>query len=104
LIYYAIYDQDTTKPPPRGIFVMEWETDDGLIWNHLSKAWRYDPTLIARFIFDVRNLDRFEEIDRATAEQVTLAITEGRRTLPDEETIRWIFQWKGEPPQSADED
>jgi hypothetical protein len=101
LTYYAIYEHSTAEPP-RGIFVMKWSADDGLIWNHQIKAWQYNPALIARFIFDEKNWDRFEEIDRGTAERITLEVTKGREPLPSEETIGWIFQWKGNPPQSDD--
>jgi hypothetical protein len=31
-----------------------------------------------------------------------LEITKGTEALPDEETILWIFQWKGAPPQDED--
>ena len=103
LTYYALYDQSPADPP-RGICVMDWRASDGLLWDHFAKAWSYDPELIGRLIFDERNLDRIEEIDRTKAEQVTLAVTEGRERLPDEDTIRWIFQWKGDPPQADDRD
>jgi hypothetical protein len=103
LTYYAIYGFKTDQPP-RGIFVMDWNTEDGLAWNHMSKAWQYDPVGMTEFLFDERNYDRVQKIDRATAERITLDITRGREPLPSEETIYWIFQWKGEPPQSGDED
>jgi hypothetical protein len=103
LTYYAIYGFKTGEPP-RGIYVMDWQTEDGLAWNHTSKAWQYDPMRMMEFLLDDQNFDRFEEIDRATAERITLEITKGFEPLPSEETIYWAFQWKGAPPQSGDED
>lgn len=101
LSYYAIYENDTTERP-RGIFLLDNRTGDGMLWNHMNKAWRYDPGLIIQFLDDYRNQERFKTVDRATAEEVTLEVTGGKEALPDEETINWIFQWKGNPPQSED--
>jgi hypothetical protein len=107
LSYYAIYKHDTTEhptEPPTGIAFLDNGTGDGMIWDHMQKAWVYDPGLIIRFLDDYRNQDRFKTVDRATAEAVTLEVTGGKEGLPDEETIRWIFQWKGNPPQSDDQE
>jgi hypothetical protein len=101
LSYYAIYDHDT-RERARGIALLDNRTGDGMIWDHLQKAWVYNPELIVRFLDDHRNWDRVEEIGREKAEEVTLQVTEGKEALPDEETIGWIFQWKGKPPQSED--
>src|SRR5690349_15838308 len=105
LSYYAIYKHDMadrSTEPPTGIALLDNGTGDGMIWDHLQKAWIYDPGLIVRFLDDHRNWDRVEEIQREKAEAVTLEVTGGKEGLPDEETIRWIFQWKGNPPQSED--
>ena len=105
LSYYAIYKKDASEPPPRGIFIQDARTGDALLWNHRSKAWLYDPDLVERFLDDFRNWDRVEQVDRATAERITVQITEHEgisEPLPDEDTIYWAFQWKGAPPQSED--
>lgn len=74
----------------------------GILWDHWAKAWVYDPDLIVRYIDDYRNYERYEAIDRATAERITPNITGGEE-LPDEETIGWMFQWQGRPPQGEGE-
>ena len=99
--YFALWKKRIGDGPPVGIFVKDPETGDALLWNHRQKAWQYNPDLVARFLFDDRNWDRYESVDRETAERVTLGIT-GWEVLPDEETIAWIFSWKGAPPQSED--
>jgi len=55
-----------------------------------------------RFLDDDRNDARQQSIDRATAERITPGITGGEE-LPDEETIGWMFQWQGRPPQGEGE-
>jgi hypothetical protein len=61
----------------------------------------YDPALVVRFLDDYRHFDEYRTVDRETAERATPQIT-GGENLPDEETIAWIFQWRGSPPQSED--
>jgi hypothetical protein len=102
LSYYVVYDKKAGSAPPGGIIVLETRSGDALIWNHQSKAWQYDPQTAQRFIFDDQNLDRLEVVDRDTAQLATIQVT-GREPLPDEDTIAWIFQWKGSPPQEADQ-
>ena len=69
-----------------------------MLWDHRAQAWVYNPGLVVRFLDDYRNFERQEEVDRETAERITPDIT-GGEPLPDEETIAWIFQWRGRPPQ-----
>ena len=111
LAYYAIYKDDITvdnPQPPAGIFILDTKTNDALLWNHRSKAWQYDPRLVLEFLDDDRNWDRVEEVDRATAERITVEITKASygyiQELPDEDTIRWIFHWKGETPDRDSDD
>ncbi len=99
--YFALWKKQVGVGEPTGIIVRDVKTGDALLWNHRQKAWQYNPDLVVRFLDDYRNLDQYEPIDRETAERVALGIT-GRQELPDEETIAWIFSWKGEPPQSED--
>ncbi len=100
LSYYAIYRTSTSEPPV-GIFAMETAQGHALIWDHEERAWAYDPALAVRFLDDPRNWDAYRTVDRETAEQMTPEIT-GGENLPDEESIRWVFQWKGDPPQNDD--
>ena len=97
LNYYAIYENSTTEPPV-GIIALEPAEGDALIWDHMQEAWSYDPWTAVEFLDDFRNFERYEPISREKAEQITPGIADGEK-LPDEETILWIFQWKGEPPQ-----
>lgn len=96
--YYLTY-RDDKRTTPAGIFVTG--SMGAMLWDHRDKAWSYDPGLVGRFLNSLDNIDRFEVVDRETAERVAPQITGGEK-LPDEETIRWIFQWRGNPPQ-ADE-
>ncbi|MFD0593571.1 hypothetical protein ACFQZ4_14450 [Catellatospora coxensis] len=75
---------------------------DAMLWDHRQKAWVYDPTTVAYVMDHHDYVDRSEEISREQAEELTLQITKGKEALPDEETILWIFQWKGAPPQDDD--
>jgi hypothetical protein len=102
LAYYALYDRAAGVGPPRGLLVEEVKTGDGLVWNHRIQSWQYNPGLVARTVHDWRNEDRLALVERAEAERVALLITDGQESLPDEETIYWIFQWKGEPPRRED--
>lgn len=70
-----------------------------MLWDHRAKAWVYDPALVGRVLDDHRNFDRYRTVDREMAERAAPEIT-GGENLPDEETIAWISQWKGSPPQS----
>ncbi|BCB82510.1 hypothetical protein Pflav_089200 [Phytohabitans flavus] len=45
--------------------------------------------------------DLSEELSREEAERAA-PIATGGQELPDEDTIWWIFQWKGDPPQNQD--
>jgi hypothetical protein len=98
--YYAFYPRDTSKPP-RGIFVTHGGVD-AMLWSRRKKAWIYDPWKVAYLMDHHEYMDRSKEISRQEAEDLTLRITEGKEALPDEETILWIFQWKGAPPQDED--
>ena len=96
--YYLIYPTDE-RTTPTGLFVTG--SMAAMLWDHWAKAWVYDPGLVGRFLNSLDNIDRFEVVDRKTAERAAPQITGGEK-LPDEETIRWIFQWRGNPPQSED--
>jgi len=103
LAYYALYLEKVGQGPPEGIIVMDPASGDAMMWDHLSSAWTYDPELAVRFLDNGRNFDRYEPIDRATAEQITPGITSGE-PLPDEETIRWVYHVKGIPPEGNELD
>ncbi|RLP96278.1 hypothetical protein EAD98_10880 [Micromonospora sp. CV4] len=61
-----------------------------ILWDHRSQEWAFDPGLVMRFVNDHRNVDRFETVDRATAESVAETVT-GGTSLPDEDAIRAMF-------------
>ncbi|GIH06946.1 hypothetical protein Rhe02_50130 [Rhizocola hellebori] len=69
-------------------------------WDHLQQGWVYDPEGNAQYLAEISE-ERIRGIERGEAERVTPGIT-GGEGLPDEDTIRWIFQWKGAPPQAED--
>jgi hypothetical protein len=112
--YYALYDRDDgweRGEPPIGIIVeltdepaVPGDTVEyhAVMWSHWSKAWVYDPDTGADILNDLDTYgDRFRPVERDEAELITPAITGGEE-LPDEDTIRWIFQWRGDPPQAPD--
>ena len=98
LSYFLIYRTDA-QSTPTGLFVKK--SPHAMLWDHRAKAWVYDPELVGRFIHRLDNIDRYRKVDRETAERAAPQITGGEK-LPDEETIGWIFQWRGNPPQSDD--
>lgn len=101
LAYHAIYREQAGVGPPVGLMVADPRTGDGLIWNHRLRGWQYNPGAVARKTLALEQ-DDVSPVDRAEAERVALKITKGLEVLPDEETIRWIFGWKGEPPQGPE--
>jgi hypothetical protein len=101
LTYFVIYKPDLNGVPV-GIVVRGQGGEDALMWNHRAGAWTYDPSTAGRFLGNEENWDRFQPVDRDTAALATPQVTGGQE-LPDEESIRWIFQWKGEPPQTEQE-
>jgi hypothetical protein len=98
--YYVLY-RDDRRTTAVGLFVTEDSQAHAMLWDHRAKAWAYDPALVVRVLDDYRNYDRYKTVDRETAERVAPQIT-GGESLPDEETIAWIFQWEGNPPQSEE--
>ena len=110
--YYAIYEFEfdwEKGRPPVGIIVShsvhapDWNSLEyhALIWDHQQDAWAYAPEVANSFLGRDDNQERQRAIERDEAERITPAITGGEE-LPDEDTILWIFQWKGEPPQAED--
>jgi hypothetical protein len=102
LSYYALYREEAGKGPPGGIIITDERTGDALLWSHRERAWSYDPDLVDRWLGDPDNWDRFKPVNRAEAEIVTMVVTRAQEALPDEDTIRWLFTWKGRPPTSPD--
>ena len=101
--YYQTYVRDERDGLPRGIFVVRSNDPAyAMYWDKVQKAWIFDPVSIERFRFKAENIDRYDRITRAEAEALMLENTEGTEALPDEETILWIFQWKGAPPQNEE--
>ncbi|WP_346119516.1 hypothetical protein [Micromonospora coerulea] len=61
-----------------------------MLWDHRRRAWTYNPGLAIRLLDDHRNFDRYEEVDRQTADQLVPGVT-GGVPLPDEASIRSVF-------------
>jgi hypothetical protein len=101
IVYYQTYRRGQEGKNPTGIFV-KGTGGHAILWDQRQKAWVYDPEWIAQYTFKAENQDRYDLIPREQAEALMLTITEGKEALPDEETILWIFQWKGAPPQSEE--
>ncbi|GIF66072.1 hypothetical protein Ais01nite_41070 [Asanoa ishikariensis] len=95
--YYAIFATDE-RLEPAGLIVMDAGPGHALLWDHRLRAWAYNPDLAVGFLDDYRNDERQERVDRAAAERIARDITGGEE-LPDEETIGWVFRWRGRPPQ-----
>ncbi|MEW2143937.1 hypothetical protein AB0869_14100 [Micromonospora vinacea] len=90
MTYYVIYRNDERVGGPAGLFVMDVGAGNAILWDHRSGHWAFDPALVVRFVNDYRNVDRFETVDRATAERVAEAVS-GGTALPDEDDIRAMF-------------
>ncbi|MET8356436.1 hypothetical protein [Micromonospora sp. NPDC005171] len=90
MTYYVIYRNDERVGGPAGLFVMDVGTGNAILWDHRSGHWAFDPALVVRFVNDYRNVDRFETVDRATAERVAETVS-GGIALPDEDDIRAMF-------------
>jgi hypothetical protein len=112
LDYYAIYefefDWEKGKPPvgiivSQRIHAPDWSslTYHAMHWSHPERAWVYAPDRCSDFLGRNDNQERQRPVERGEAERITPAITGGEE-LPDEETIEWIFQWKGQPPRAED--
>ncbi|MEU8209376.1 hypothetical protein AB0B85_09265 [Micromonospora sp. NPDC049044] len=82
LSYYAVWRSDESRLPV-GLFVLDAGQGQALLWDHRRGSWAYDPNLVVRFLDDYRNVDRYENIDRAKAEQIAPIVT-GSPGLPDE--------------------
>ena len=99
--YYALFETNSNEPPV-GLIVLERSTGPlrAVLWNHLANAWTFSPDLAAPILYDDRNWDRRERVDRSTAEEIALSLgTE----LPSEEELHRICE-EGEQRarQSAD--
>lgn len=101
LSYYVIY-RSATDHTPAGIVVRGVDGTEihGMVWSHREKGWLYDVTLSGEAV-NQRDWDELARVTREEAERVTPTVTGGEQ-LPDDETIWWIFQWKGDPPQNRD--
>jgi hypothetical protein len=105
LYYTAVCKGDFGVTPPFTIFVTSDKSTDALVWNQGIQAWQYDPARVIRFTSDHQNLDRFEPVNRATAEEFSrqLAVDGSSISeLPSEDWIEWFFSWKGDPPERED--
>ncbi|MET8119056.1 hypothetical protein [Micromonospora sp. NPDC005189] len=90
MTYYVIYRNDERVGGPAGLFVMDVGVGKAILWDHRRRDWAFDPDLVVRFVNDLRNLDRYETVDRSTAESVAEIVT-GGTALPNEEAIRAMF-------------
>ncbi|MFE2995139.1 hypothetical protein ACFXG4_09040 [Nocardia sp. NPDC059246] len=105
LYYRAVYEGEYEKSPPFTIFVTSDKSEDALVWAQGIQMWQYDPGRVIRFTSDFRNDDRWELVDRATAEAFSrrLAVDGSAASeLPTEDWIEWFFSWKGDPPDHED--
>ena len=89
LTYYAVFRMGDSRVPA-GLFVLDVRQGEALLWDHRRGSWAYDPGLVTRFLDDYRNFDRYENIDRAEAEQIALTVT-GSPGLPDEAAFRLML-------------
>ncbi|MFE3188729.1 hypothetical protein ACFXHA_06940 [Nocardia sp. NPDC059240] len=105
LYYRAVYKGDYEKSPPFTIFVSTDKSDDALVWAQRIQMWQYDPGRVIRFTSDFRNDDRWELVDRPTAEAFSRRLAVPGSTaseLPTEAWIEWFFSWQGDPPDHED--
>ena len=73
-----------------------------VMWSARRQQWIYAPAIAAAFLFDDMRIDQTRTVDRSTAE--TLASDALRTSLPDETTLREMYQegvangWRFGPP------
>ncbi|MBG6067782.1 hypothetical protein [Micromonospora ureilytica] len=89
LTYYVVYRVDDVRIPA-GLFVLGAGHGEALLWDHRCGSWAYDPGLVTRFLNDYRNVDRYDNIDRAEADQIAPTVT-GLAGLPDEEAFHLLL-------------
>ncbi len=105
LYYHAVCRGEFGTTPPFTLFVSKHKSQDALVWNQGIQAWQYDPERVARFTSDYKNDDRWQIVDRPTAEAFArnLAVDGSSASeLPSEDWIEWFFSWKGDPPEYED--
>lgn len=105
LYYQAVCHGEFGKTPPFTLFVTTDRSEDALVWNQGIQMWQYDPARVVRFTADYNNDDRYEAVDRVTAEKFArqLAVDGSPVSeLPSEDWIEWFFAWKGDPPDHED--
>ncbi|WP_130331915.1 hypothetical protein [Micromonospora kangleipakensis] len=93
MTYYVLYRTDQ-RGEPAGLFVVDATNGHAMVWDHRHRAWTYNPGLAARFLDDHRNFDRYDEVDRQTADRLVPGMT-GGVPLPDEVSIRSVFTREG---------
>jgi hypothetical protein len=73
-----------------------------VLWSVPRKAWIYNPSVAATFLFDPNYQERIRPLDRAKAEQVAREVLQSE--LPKEQTILEMFEegermgWEFGPP------
>ncbi|MEU4569384.1 hypothetical protein [Micromonospora sp. NPDC023956] len=95
LTYYVVYG-NAERVEPAGVFAVDPGSGHALMWNHRQRRWFFAPAAVARFLDDPRNLDRYEEADRATVDRVVPSLTGGVE-LPTEDEIVAVFRRSAEP-------
>ena len=74
-----------------------------VVWSARREGWIFAPAPAARMLYDDRNFDRTQDIDRTEAEKIALTVF--RTPLPDEDTLERMCDegaaagWRYGPPQ-----
>jgi hypothetical protein len=88
--YYAIYKTEEQVPPAAGLMIREASLveDRLVIWDHLDKAWRFNPKIAVRYLME--EVHQAPEVDRSTAEQIARDLLGA--TLPTEEQLHEMME------------
>jgi hypothetical protein len=72
--YYAMFQTDQRIPPATGVFCDEFSLGPlrAVTWSRAAQTWIFNPSLVARFLFDDQLLERTSQVTRAEAERIAL--------------------------------
>ncbi|MFI1192220.1 hypothetical protein ACH4T9_02915 [Micromonospora sp. NPDC020750] len=98
LTYYTIYRTEE-KGEAAGLFIMDVDSGDALVWSNRLHEWTYNPGLAVRFLDDYRNFGRYEELGAAEVQPIAERLTGA--ALPGEAEVVGWFRGAAEAREST---
>jgi hypothetical protein len=89
--YLAILDVEMSGKPTSVAAYVESARGplQGVVWSVSRQQWTYNPSIVAKFLFDDNFEERGRVVDRETAESIAIAL--GTR-LPTEAELRVLCE------------